>query len=102
RARHLFNSVLMPAFSVASTPSNSSDIDALIYPKAQITQIVVQRMQVVVQKIQVNHCSALNINSNRRPTNAGCWPSTASKRKESTHEKVRSMPWKAGIRCPLP
>ena len=26
----------------------------------------------------------------------------ASKRKESSHEKVPSMPWKAGIRYPLP
>jgi hypothetical protein len=26
----------------------------------------------------------------------------ASKREESSHEKVRSMPWKAGIRYPLP
>jgi hypothetical protein len=30
RTRHLISVALMPAFSVASRPSNSSDIDALI------------------------------------------------------------------------
>src|SRR5262249_30394232 len=29
-------------------------------------------------------------------------PSKTFRRKESGHEKVCSMPWKAGVRCPLP
>jgi hypothetical protein len=36
------------------------------------------------------------------PTSARCLASRQSRRKESSHENVRSMPWKAGIRCPRP
>jgi hypothetical protein len=55
--------------------------------------MAVQKTQVVVQKMQVEQLfSFVHYSSNRR----------ASKLKERSHEKVRSMPWKAGIRCPLP
>ena len=52
---------------------------------------VVQKMQGVVQKMQVNQSFSFVLLL-KQETNV----------KESSHEKVRSMPWKAGIRCPLP
>jgi hypothetical protein len=53
--------------------------------------MAVQKMQVVVQKMQVKQSFSfvLLLKTNVR-------------RKESSHEKVRSMPWEAGTRCPLP
>jgi len=55
------------------------------YPKAQISTMAVQKMQVAVQKNQVN--ASFNLEqyaSNKRRVGAGCWPSEASKRKETT------------------
>jgi hypothetical protein len=53
----------------------------------------VQKMQGVVQKMQVEQSFSFVLLL-KQETNV--------RRKESSHEKVRSMPWKAGIRCPLP
>ena len=59
-------------------------------------------MQVVVQKIasQTSFSSEHYVyNRNQRVPDSA---SKAFRHKESGHEKVRSMPWKAGVRCPLP
>jgi len=63
------------------------------HPKAQITQMAVQKMQVVVQKMQVKQSFSFVLLL-KQETNV--------RRKESSHEKVRSMPWEAGIGRPLP
>jgi hypothetical protein len=55
--------------------------------------MAVQKMQVVVQKMQVKQSFSFVLLL-KQETNV--------RRKESSHEKVRSMPWKAGIGCPLP
>jgi hypothetical protein len=55
--------------------------------------MAVQKMQVVVQKMQVKQSFGFVLLL-KQETNV--------RRKESSHEKVRSMPWKAGIGCPLP
>jgi hypothetical protein len=55
--------------------------------------MAVQKMQVVVQKMQVKQSFSFVLLL-KQETNV--------RRKESAHEKVRSMPWKAGTRCPLP
>src|SRR5215471_9999673 len=70
-------------------PARRSDF----YPKAQITQTAVQKKQVVVQKMQVKQLFSFVLLL-KEETNV--------RRKESSHEKVRSMPWKAGIGRPLP
>jgi hypothetical protein len=53
----------------------------------------VQKMQGVVQKMQVEQSFSFVLLLKQE---------THVRRKESSDEKVRSMPWKAGIRCPLP
>jgi len=63
------------------------------YPKAQIAQMAVQKMQVVVQKMQVKQSFSFVLLL-KQETNV--------RRKESSHEKMHSMPWKAGIGRPLP
>jgi hypothetical protein len=64
------------------------------YPKAQIAQqMAVQKMQVVVQKMQVKQSFGFVLLLKQE---------TNLRRKESSHEKMRSMPWKAGIGRPLP
>jgi hypothetical protein len=55
--------------------------------------MAVQKMQVVVQKMQVKQSFSFVLLL-KQETNV--------RRKESSHEKVRSMPWKAGIGRPLP
>jgi hypothetical protein len=55
--------------------------------------MAVQKMQVVVQKMQVKQSFSFVLLL-KQETNV--------RRKESSHEKVRSMPWEAGTRCPLP
>jgi hypothetical protein len=55
--------------------------------------MAVQKMQVVVQKMQVKQSFSFVLLL-KQETNV--------RQKESSHEKVRSMPWKAGIRYPLP
>jgi hypothetical protein len=74
------------------------------YPK----ETAVQKIQVVVQKMQANHsdfefklsfgfeCTSLAADQRAPEYSLG----RASNRKE--YEKVRSMPWKTGIRCPFP
>jgi len=56
-------------------------------------QIAVQKMQVAVQKMQVKQSFSFVLLL-KQETNV--------RRKESSYEKVRSMPWEAGTRCPLP
>src|SRR5262249_26891281 len=58
------------------------------YPKAKITQIVFQKCKSLSKKMQVKPTFSF-VTSNGRPG--------ASKRKESSYGKVRSMLWKAGI-----
>jgi hypothetical protein len=55
--------------------------------------MAIQKMQGVVQKMQVEQ-SFGSVLLLKQETNV--------RRKENSHEEVRSMPWKAGIRCPLP
>jgi hypothetical protein len=55
--------------------------------------MAVQKMQVVVQKMQVKQSFRFVLLLKQE---------TKVRRKESSHEKVRSMPWKAGIGYPLP
>jgi hypothetical protein len=50
-------------------------------------------MQVAVQKMQVKQSFSFVLLL-KQETNV--------RRKESSYEKVRSMPWEAGTRCPLP
>jgi hypothetical protein len=52
--------------------------------------MAVQKMQVVVQKMRVKQSFGFVLLL-KQETNV-----------ESSHEKVRSMPWEAGTRCPLP
>jgi hypothetical protein len=64
------------------------------YPKHKShKQMAVQKMQVVVQKMQVKQSFSFVLLL-KQETNV--------RRKERSHEKVRSMPWKAGIGCSLP
>jgi hypothetical protein len=55
--------------------------------------MAVQKMQVVIQKMQVNQSFSFVLLL-KQETNVH--------RKESSHEKVRSMLWEAGTRYPLP
>ena len=55
--------------------------------------MAVQKMQVVVQKMQVEQAFSFVLLL-KKETNV--------RRKENSHEKVRSMPWKARIGRPLP
>jgi hypothetical protein len=55
--------------------------------------MAVQKMQVVVQKMHVKQLLGFVLLL-KQETNV--------RRKESACEKVRSMPWKAGTRCPHP
>jgi hypothetical protein len=55
--------------------------------------MAVQKMQVVVQKMQVKQSFSFVLLL-KQATNV--------RRKESSHEKMRSMLWKAGIGHPLP
>ena len=55
--------------------------------------MAVQKMQVVVQKMPVKQSFSFVLIL-KQETNVH--------RKESSHEKVRSMPWEVGTRCPLP
>ena len=57
-------------------------------PKRKITQIVFQKCKSLSKKMQVKPAFSF-VTSNGRPG--------ASKRKESSYVKVRSMLWKAGI-----
>jgi hypothetical protein len=56
--------------------------------------MVVQKMQAVVQKMQVKPPFS--------QMGAWWWPSGASKREEANYENLRPMSWKAGIGYPLP
>jgi hypothetical protein len=84
----------LPALQVRSIvcPRDCSPRHSDFHPKAQITPMAVQKMQVVVQKMQVKQSFSFVLL--KQETNV--------RRKESSHEKVRSMPWEAGTRCPLP
>ena len=53
-------------------------------------------------KIFLRACCKIKIKSGKAASREETCNRRASKRKESSHEKVRSMPWKAGIRDPLP
>src|SRR5262245_26939437 len=69
-------------------------LDALIsIPKRKSHKRAVQKMQVVVQKMQVKQSFSFVLLL-KQATNV--------RRKESSHEKMRSMLWKAGIGHPLP
>jgi len=57
-------------------------------------RMVVQKMQAVVQKMQVKPPFS--------QMGAWWWPSGASKREEANYENLRPMSWKAGIGYPLP
>jgi len=54
--------------------------------------MAVQKMQGVVQKMQVEQSFSFVLLVKQ---------GTKLRRKESSHEKVRSMPWKAGTRGPF-
>src|SRR5262245_44611450 len=66
-------------------------------PKRKSDKEYSKKCKSLSKKCKSNHPSALlrlKQETNGRPG--------ASKHKESSHGKVRSMPWKAGIRHPLP
>src|SRR5262245_8220083 len=72
-------------------------------PGRGAAQWVVQKMQVVVQKMQVKPSfSSKPYLSNRRPMGGGCLQSSASKCRRGNYEKMCPMSRKTGIRCPLP
>jgi len=65
--------------------------------------MVVQKMQVVVQKMQVKPSFSFKpYLSNRRPMGGGCLQSSASKCRRGSYEKMCPMSRKTRIRCPLP
>jgi len=65
--------------------------------------MVVQKMQVVVQKMQVKLSFSFKpYLSNRRPMGGGCLQSSASKCRRGSYEKMCPMSRKTRIRCPLP
>ena len=66
-------------------------------PKRKITQIVFQKCKSLSKKMQVKPTFSFVTSQTRDNGRPG-----ASKRKESSHGKVRSMPWKAGISHPFP
>jgi hypothetical protein len=69
----------------APTLSQSTD-------HTRATKSLSKKCRSLSKKLQVKHPSALNMTS----------PTGDYRRKESGHEKARSMPWKAGLGCPLP
>src|SRR5262249_31491325 len=72
-------------------------------PARGTAQMVVQKMQVVVQKMRVKPSFSFKpYVSNRRPMGGGCLQSSASKCRRGSYEKMRPVPRKAGIRYPLP
>src|SRR5215510_326282 len=66
-------------------------------------QMVVQKMQVVVQKMRFKPSFAFKpYVSNKRPMGGGCLQSSASKCTRGSYEKMCPMSRKTRIRCPLP
>jgi hypothetical protein len=74
-----------------------------LYPKAQITPTVVQKMLLVVQKNAIHLFNFERYVSNRRPMGDRMLAEQRihAQRKDN-YENLRRMPSKAGIRYPLP
>ena len=65
--------------------------------------MAVQKMQAVVQKIQVKRSfSSERYVLNKRPMGDRMLAELCIQTQGKGHGEVRSMPWKAGIRYPLP
>jgi ATP-dependent DNA ligase len=68
------------------------DDEAVACDEVQITRMVVQKIQAVVQKMQVKPPFSFD--------QMGAWFGRAAH--PSNYENLRPMPWKAGIGYPLP